>query len=309
MTVRGAAACVLLAGVALAAQDIISAKAGYLNYQEGRFTGRSRQLQEGESFRAERGRAEFLLTPGAFLRLERNAEIRMLSTALNDPHVELVQGLIGLEVSELPKKASVNVAWGDYRDTRAIAIESKGLYRFRVAEDRLWVAVQDGSLILPGAWLGARTGSASKLKRGQMAEISAGGIQSMAKFDRKLMDSFDLWSSRRAAQLSQASYRQARNLSSSRWPGGAWAFNPWLGGFTYLPYSTIASPWGYSFYSPRNIWVYLPGNNSGGNYSGPITPSPGSGSMGASAPRESISLPAPSHPPAATVDRGKPVSQ
>ena len=245
---RFVAALLFLAGVSLPAQDIISARAGYLNYQEGQPALERRQLQQGETFRGQ-GRTELLLTAGSFLRLDQNSEIRMLSTRLSEVQVELVEGTVSVEVNELPKLARLTLVWGE----RSFPIEHTGLYRFQAQNGLLRVAVQQGKLRLPGL--------DKTLKGGHGVEVSSGGISSAAKFDRHADDSFDLWSRSRAELLSVASLRSAHSLNTRGFAfrNSLWAFNSFLGCYTYLPYSAyITSPWGFPFYSPRFIWIYAP---------------------------------------------------
>ncbi len=278
------AVCLFLAGFSLPAQDIISARAGYLNYQEGRSVQERSQLQEGETFRASQGRTELLLTAGSFLRLEQNSEVRMISTRLSDVQIELVEGTAGLEVNELPKESRLTMVWEQQR----FLIDHPGLYRFETLNGELRVAVRKGRLSLPGA----RT-----LKGGQVVEVSANGFSPVAKFDRHSTDSFDLWSSNRAGLLSEASLRSAYSLNTRGFGlhNSLWAFNPFLGCYTYLPYSTyITSPWGFPFYSPRYIWFYVPPYRGGHSHTGSGSPAPpGNGNGGGTPHQGSGPSPAP----------------
>jgi hypothetical protein len=258
---------VLLASVALAGQTFISAKAGLVNYEEGVQAASPRQLQEGEVFSTP-NRCELLMMPGAYIRLERSAEVRMLSTSVSHPEVELLNGLVSVEVNEMPKESGLTLSWGDYRDAQAISISHRGLYRFEVSQDgsSLKVMVQTGQL---------RVG-ASLLKDGEDVVLSPGHMTSMSKFDRKLKDDFDIWAANRDQLQSVASYRTASAvgnsyyLGNSYYPGsafaggmgngmvgfGSWAFNPGMGFFTYLPSGMMTSPWGYYYYSPGQVANY-----------------------------------------------------
>ncbi len=288
MVARTSLALLFLAGSSLLAQDFISARAGYVNFQEDRLATR-RQLQDGESFSTRRGRAELLLTAGSFMRLDQNSEVRMLSTRLTDVRMELVQGTVSVEVNEMPKETRLMLVW----EGRSFPIERRGLYRFQVREETLRVAVQDGKLRLPE--------SNVTLKSGRWVEVSSSGISAPAKFDRHAQDSFDLWSKGRASLLATASYRSAHSLSGSTFRNSLWAFNPFFGFYTYLPYSAyIMSPWGFPFYSPRYVWIYYPssgrGGWRGGGGGGGGSAVPGGGSSGGSA--SSPAPPAPRNPPA-----------
>ncbi|GEM_PF-3429798 len=238
----------------LAGQTFISAKAGLVNYEEGVQASSPRQLQEGEIFSTP-NRSELLMMPGAYVRLERSAEVRMLSTSISHPELELLSGLISIEINELPKESSMSLSWGDYHD---IAVTHRGLYRFEVAQDgtSTKVMVQTGQL---------RIGNTT-VKDGEEIVLASGRVGSLAKFDRKLKDDFDIWAANRDQLQSVSSYRTASAVGSSYYQGypgmmgpgfmGTWAFNPMLGYFTYLPYGMVTSPWGYYYYSPSQVGYY-----------------------------------------------------
>jgi len=310
---------ILVSACLLSGQDIISAKAGYLNYQQGRSPNsmESRHIQEGETFASENRRSEILLTPGTFLRLDRHAEINMIAASLVQPAFELITGTASVEAAEIAKDGRIAMTWKD----KTFVFRHKGLYRFDASEDHLVVSVYDGQLELPGN---------VTLKKGQRVEMRPGGYSTLAKFDRKSLDSFDLWSSARTYQVSTASMRTA-SAYSGRQRVSMWAYSSLLGGYTFLPYSFLYSPWGYAYYSPRTYWenirpVYqgqgqsasdrgfsgrgsgMPSgysNGGGGAVSG--TPLVGGASSGAPAPTMSTSPPAPHAP--STGGGSRPVQQ
>ena len=282
---------VLLAGLSLSAQTFISARAGLVNYEEGKFATSPHQLQAGEIFAAH-GRSEILLMPGTYLRLERSAEIQMTSTALTHPVVELRSGLVAVEASDVAKDSEATFAWGDYRDEKAIVVDHKGLYRFEVSDqgDALKVMVQTGHLRIPG--------SSTILKDGQEAVLGSTGVSDLAKFDKKSRDDFDLWSASRAGTLSVASYRSASSLSAYSPGYSVWAFNSWMGMYTFLPYGGfVGSPYGgYGYYWPGNVYNYYPpyyGGSYGGYGSQPPyrLAGPGGQNGGVSGPRPAPRVP------------------
>ena len=315
MKPRIAAAVILMSAMLVGAQDIISAKAGYLNYQQGRSKMDHRHIQEGETFASEAARSEILLTPGTFVRLDRHAEISMIASSLVQPAFELITGTANIEVAEVPKDSRIAMTWKD----KTFIFRHKGLFRFDASEDHLMVSVYDGRLDLAGNLT---------LKKGQRVELRPEGFSTVAKFDRKAFDSFDLWSSARTYQVSNASMRSA-SVYSGRQSSSLWAYSSFLGGYTFLPYSYCYSPWGYAYYSPRTVWVYtrpsyqsqpdsrgfsgrgsgMPSggySNSGGGTVGG-TPLVGGSSGGGSAPPMSTGRPSPHTPSPSTTSR--PVQQ
>jgi len=286
----------------LLAQNFISAKAGVVNYEEGRQLSSPRQLHEGEYF-SEPVRTEILLTPGTFLRLERNSEIQMLSTRLDSPAFELVNGVASLEIMELPKEVKVQMAFGDFKDDRMLEVDHKGIYRFEVSSDgsAMMAMVEKGELRMPGGKI---------LKDGEQTSLSSatgGALGASAKFDKKVRDDFDIWSAERSELLGVSSYRASQGVTSYggnpyygfsslgglgslgygygygygfnsgmypcayRGPGmyagmGMWGFDPSMGYFTYLGCGNglLMSPYGSYYYNPMTYYRYLPPATGGG---------------------------------------------
>jgi hypothetical protein len=86
-----------------------------------------------------------------------------------------------------------------------------------------------------------------------------GSALNAGKFDkRKSMDELYLWSQQRDYRLALANVSTARSLNPSSFTAGSslWAWDPWLGSFTFLPGSgRIYSPFGLSWYSPQTVWI------------------------------------------------------
>src|ERR1700751_1635129 len=61
-------------------------------------------LQAGQTLTTTTGRAEVLLTPGVFLRLDHNTAVKMISPSITDTQVELEKGRAEIEVAELHKQ-------------------------------------------------------------------------------------------------------------------------------------------------------------------------------------------------------------
>src|ERR1700733_7420490 len=86
----------------LFAQSVISAHSGVLHYVEGDVTidgkapqpktGTFAEVKEKQELQTQVGRAEVLLTPGAFLRMGENGAIRMVSNKLSDTQIAFEKG-------------------------------------------------------------------------------------------------------------------------------------------------------------------------------------------------------------------------
>ena len=275
------------------AQSVISAHSGVIQYTEGQVTldGQTVQMKTsqfpdvktGQTLAAEDGRAEILLTPGVFLRIAENSSFKMISNKLSDTRIEMLSGSAVFEVGELLQDNAITVV---YKGTE-IALAKKGLYR--IDSDPARVRVYDGEAKL--------TASGKDVVARKGHEVALGEELEAKNFDTKQTDEFYRWSERRdqyvaEANVSAAKYARDSGLGFNGATGsalgsgygysglgygagmGTWAFNPWFGMFTYLPYNGMFySPYGYGYFSPGLVGsLYMPGSPYyyGGGYS-PIT--------------------------------------
>ena len=105
------------------AQDVVSATAGVLQYFEGSVAinnspvehkaGVFPSLKNGATISTAKGRAELLLTPGAYLRMDENTSLRMESNSLTDTRLELTQGTIILDTLNANGKTPVAIHMQD----------------------------------------------------------------------------------------------------------------------------------------------------------------------------------------------------
>jgi hypothetical protein len=281
--VAGCSVCILTAGLA-SAQAVISTHAGVVQYVEGRALladkpvepkfGQFPDIKENQEFRTEDGRAEILLTPGVFLRIGENSSIRMLSTRLTDARVEVLSGSAIIESTEIPKDNAVELVY----KKDSVRLTKQGLYRIDTEPARFAVYEGEGVVTDPSGQLTLHNGKQTPL----------GAVLQAENFDRKPEDQDALyrWSDRRASYVAQANVASASAVNNGSgyggygygynaygWNGlgagfggfgynpsflGGWAFNPFYGMYTYLPYNGFGySPFGYTYYSPGTV-VYAP---------------------------------------------------
>ena len=89
------------------AQDVVSASSGVLEYFEGSVllddscvehkAAVFPSMKNGSVVRTAKGRAELLLTPGVYLRMDENSAVRMVSNSLMDTRVEVTDGSVILD--------------------------------------------------------------------------------------------------------------------------------------------------------------------------------------------------------------------
>jgi len=285
---------VLLAGTVAAgvspAQQIVSAHAGVVHYSQGKVFLNDRPVERkfgvfpdlgvGEVLRTEDGRAEVLLTPGAFLRVDQDSSVKMLSRDLFDTKVEVLGGSVMVECDQLAKGASLALVYKD----RNIQLEKQGLYRLDAVTGQF--RVYDGRAMV-------ETGSEQvELKKGKEADVN--GVTLAQKFNPKVGDDFYSWNGMRSGYISSANISAANSLytSGTRWQSNGWLWDPWYGAFTFMPAGGVFfNPFGWGFWSPAMVMYapvpaytgFVPG---GGGRSGTIAGSnsgSGSGSPAAGA--------------------------
>ena len=283
------------------AQSVISAHSGTIHYKEGQVeldgqpiqqdTGKGQfgEVKTGQTLTVKDGQAEILLTPGVFLRVAENSSFLMVSNKLADTRIQILSGSVMAEVGELLQDNAITLK----SQGSEIALTKKGLYR--IDSDPARLRVYDGE---------ARVTSPSQevliARKGH--EVALGGEKLEAKnFDVKQTDAFYNWCARRDEYVAEANIYAAKTARDSGYGYngsgtgsygcsslslttygspcgngmGSWAWNPWFGMFTYMPYSGMFwSPFGYGFYSPGMVgYLYMPGSpyyGTGGS-SGAIT--------------------------------------
>jgi hypothetical protein len=248
----------LLAGVMLAAtmtmaqtssspDNSMQGRPGAINYVEGNAaingqtlpTKPSGQilLNVDETLSTTSGRAEILLTPGVFLRVGENSEVRMMATSLIKTQVELTRGEAIVEVAQLLKDNNIQVL----NHGAFIKFVKPGLYRI-TADGTPTAAVLDGKVQVSN---GDQTIEFGKGKETVIAENMKAD-----KFDAKKIDDLYAWSNVRSEYNSQASYMAASAYGGGPYnPGWFWAagYNSWA----WMPFGGYAySPFGWGFYGP-----------------------------------------------------------
>ena len=199
-------------------------------------------LDRDQVLETNRGKAEILLTPGVFLRVGDNSEVRMMSPELTNTQVALVRGEAMVEVMQLYKDNNVRVQ----ENGSSTLLEKNGLYAFDA--DRSRVSVYDGKALVSNG------DQQVELKKGH--ETNVGGPLRSQKFNRDEHDSLYAWSSLRSEYLSEASMQSARTVVvNNGFYGPGWYWNPWWSMYSYIPGDGfLYSPFGWGFYSP--VYVY-----------------------------------------------------
>jgi hypothetical protein len=297
------------------AQSVISAQSGMINYTEGQVllndrdieiaSGRFPQARVQDVLSTKEGRAEVLLNPGSFLRVGENSSIRLASSSLTRPSVEVLSGSVVLEVAAEGKDELVTLTWKD----AVLSLVKHGV--FRLDTDPAVLRVFDGEVSV------SSPGHQATVGKGKMLPFD--GTWASVRFDAEQTDSLDRWSGRRASYLAMANpsaIKSSRGFidplygrSTAECSGGLWSLNSFYGMMTYIPCRGVYnSYYGYSFYSPQTVQAlyYRPpspsftgGGGSGGSpsYSTNVATSAGtSGTIAASSPASTTASSASSAP-------------
>jgi len=269
------------------AQDIVSVRSGLIHHIEGAVTlegkpvrvGNARfpTMAAGEVLDVQRGYAEVLLTPGAFLRLERGASVRLSANTLEDTRLELLKGTAMVEIDELEKGNHISVAVGGYNT----ALLKNGLYSFDAEAGRL--KVFDGKAQVSDGGIPVELGKGRTL-------LFDPATTKPEKFSTKQSkDSLYAWSQQRAQRIAVANISASRQLGDSPVRTSFWAWDPWLSMYTFMPRSGyVTNVFGGYYYNPRTVWVVAQPVYGGGGYAG--SPSSGSSTSAASASASSPSV-------------------
>jgi hypothetical protein len=248
------AGLVALGALVAAAQTRPVARPGSVNYVEGLVTlngqpvdrnaiGRS-EMSSGQVLATTDGKAEVLLTPGVFLRLDSNSAVRMVSPDLADTVVELMNGRAMVEADFVAKQNHIEI---DIKGAQVV-LEKNGLYE--VNADKATAATFDGKATVIVDEHGVDVG------RGRVLALVNNPKWRTQGFNRNATDSLYAWSRLRSQYMAQASAESARMVLVGGpyrygYAGAGWFWNPWYSGWAFLPGTGyLSSPFGFGFYSP-----------------------------------------------------------
>jgi hypothetical protein len=276
--VFGFALALALTTSSMWAQSVISAHSGVIHLTEGTVEldgqviqspaklGEFVDVKSGQTLATKDGDAEVLLTPGVFLRLAENSSFKMVSNKLDDTRVEVLSGSAMVQVGELLQGNAITLVYHN----ADISLAKRGLYR--IDSDPARLRVYDGEAQVSSGELAPVTA-----RKGREVLIEGDKLEA-ANFDTKETDAFYRWNARRDEYIAEANVYAAKAARDSGQgmgfytPGaytaggyggaGSWAYNPWFGMYTYLPYNGMFySPFGYGYFSPFMVgYLYMPGS-------------------------------------------------
>jgi len=239
-----------LAGVpALAAEP---ARPGTVNYVEGaaylegqplssKDVGNA-TLEAGQEFRTGTGKAEILLTPGVFLRLDSNSTVKMISPGLTLTQVELEKGRAAVEVDELHDQNNLQIIDAGVT-TR---LDKTGYYEFNADKPEAMVFKGEAKTeVGDGKWREIKG-------HHELALMAGANDQTLAKekpadFDTHASDDLYNWSNLRSQYLAEANNQMAGEYADAGYYPG-WYWDPYGYGYTFIGAGPFYSPFGWGFY-------------------------------------------------------------
>src|SRR6266850_7273166 len=247
---KAIASFILVAAPCTPTYGAIPARPGSINYIEGQasIAGQvldskaigSAELQPGQSLDTQIGKAEILLTPGAFLRLGDNSSVTMISPSLTDTELRLDKGRASVEVAELHEQNNLIIV--EHGDTERLL--KTGLYDFDA--DRNLLRVYEGKAVV------RHLNRDVEVKGGHQLALGDEGAPKAEKFNKEQgQDDLYRWSSLRSSYTAEANVDRAQTYTMGGWYAAGWDWDPYFGCYTYIPGDGIFySPFGWGFYSP-----------------------------------------------------------
>jgi hypothetical protein len=232
---------------------------GALNYTEGQVSidgqavraGRNSAVQPGQVLQTQDGKAEMLLTPGIFLRLNNHSQARLVSASITDTRIELLQGEAMVEAAQAEPANNLSILDAGY----STQIDKPGVYDFNADQPK--VAVYDGEATV------SATGHSVNVKKGhQVALIAQNEKLKTQGFDVNNPDALYSWSRLRSQYMAEANMSSAQTLvvnNASGFYGTGWYWNPYYASWAFVPGGGyFYSPFGFGFYSPAYWGAYGP---------------------------------------------------
>lgn len=233
------------------------------------------EMNPGDVLRTGVGKAEVLLTPGVFLRVDDHSAVRMISPDITPTQVAVERGRASVEVDEIYQQNTLQIM--DAGVTTQLV--KTGYYEFDANQPEVQVFHGEAEVeVGDGRW--------RKVKDHHEMALAAGHRRKPENFvARGYGDDLYNWSSLRSQYLAEANNQIAGQYAgvAGFYPG--WYWDPYMWDYTYIGMDPFWSPWGWGFYPPWGWyggywggggWYGGPGYWGGRHY-GPVGPAPRAG--------------------------------
>lgn len=199
---------------------------GTLNYVQGSAYLQGQQLNDknlgnsemapGQVLETTAGKAEVLLTPGVFLRLDDHSAVKMISADISHTQVQLLKGEAGIEVDEIHPQNDLEVLDQSGVTTRLV---QRGFYEFLANPPKVLVFTGE-------AQVETGDGNHQDVKKHHEMALQAGAQEKPRGMKMKnAEDSLFNWSKLRSQYLAEANQKYVHEYGYAGNPG--WYWNPW----------------------------------------------------------------------------------
>lgn len=194
-------------------------------------------LQAGQELTTANGKAEVLLTPGVFLRVDDNSTVKMISPDLANTQVAVEQGRAGIEVDDLMKENDLQIVDAGVT-TR---LQKTGYYEFDANSPQVMVFKGEAQADLAN-------GRDKEIKGDHELLLAENGKDHYGHIQEKTRnDDLFNWSRLRSHYLAEANHDIAGEYADDGYAPG-WYWDPYgWGGYTFLG-GGFMSPFGWGFY-------------------------------------------------------------
>jgi hypothetical protein len=258
-TILKAVALLGLAVVSLpaisAGQAAEPARPGTLNYTEGSaFLDGSPinphdvgnlNVDAGQVLSTTHGRAEMLLTPGVYLRLDDNSAAKMIAPDLTQTQVEITKGKAAIEVDEIFKENNIQIVV----DNVSTELVKDGYYEFNADAGTAMVYNGKAEVLLADG----KTRELKDHHEFALSQLGDGGRplnkERPVSFNAdQTHDDLYNWSSLRSEYLAEANNQIAADYAGGPGFNPGWYWDPYAWDYTFIGFDPFFSPFGWGFY-------------------------------------------------------------
>jgi hypothetical protein len=224
------------------------ARPGTVNYIEGAayLEGKllnpqdvgSIEMNPGEVLSTEAGKAEILLTPGVFLRLNDNSAVKMISPDITPTQLEIEHGQIAVEVDEIYPENDLEILDGGV----TTQLVKTGYYEFTA--NPATVMVFSGK-----AAVEVREDKYKVVKDHHKMALMEGAKLKSVDFNAHAAEGeLYKWSSLRSQYLAEANNEIAGQYADTAGFDPGWYWDPSMLDYTFIGMDPFWSPFGFGFY-------------------------------------------------------------
>lgn len=227
---------------------------GTLNYVEGTASLEGRQindrdvgataLQPGQVLTTGEGKAEMLLTPGIFLRMDDHSAVKMVTPDLTPTKVELLRGRAGVEVDQIFPQNVVQIVDGGV----ITQLIKPGYYEFDAKQPTVLVFKGRAEVFEGGKkWQTVKD-------HHEMALVADGHVKPANFNVRDAEDELYNWNSLRSEYLAEDNNQIAEEYGGASGFVPGWYWDPYAWDYTYLGWGPFWSPFGWGYYPWGGYW-------------------------------------------------------